>query len=208
MIAPRDLPSASWRIDSGTQRKTVRFWSTYWQFRLSTRHANNVCESWWLDQGSAADDSLCDVEVVRRLEDEIILAMPLPETLERESPPRTLEFEQKLDRLAEVAISSGLGLAPGQELVLTATLDAIPLVRRVTEHAYRAGASVVTTLFTDEEATLLRYQHGQEGSFDVAPSWLYQGMAEAFRSGAARLAIMGDNPALLARQDPDKVSRA
>jgi aminopeptidase len=134
--------------------------------------------------------------------------MPVPETLGRESPPRTREFEQKLDRLAEVAIRSGLGLAPGQELVLTATLDALPLVRRITEHAYRSGASLVTTLFTDEAATLLRYRYGAESSFDAAPSWLYEGMAEAFRRGAARLAITGDDPALLAQQDPDKVSRA
>jgi aminopeptidase len=30
----------------------------------------------------------------------------------------------------------------------------------------------------------------------------------AFKSGAARMAIAGANPALLAGQDPDKVSRA
>ena len=51
-----------------------------------------------------------------------------------------LTHEQKLDRLAEVAIQVGLGLAPGQELVLTASVDTLPLVRRVTEHAYKAGA--------------------------------------------------------------------
>ncbi len=33
-------------------------------------------------------------------------------------------------------------------------------------------------------------------------------MANAYRAGAARLAIAGENPSLLAGQDPDKVSRA
>jgi aminopeptidase len=33
-------------------------------------------------------------------------------------------------------------------------------------------------------------------------------MAAAFRAGAARLGIVGDDPALLSRQDPDKVARA
>jgi len=33
------------------------------------------------------------------------------------------EFEQSLDRLAEIAVQAGLGLAQGQELVMTATLD-------------------------------------------------------------------------------------
>ena len=49
--------------------------------------------------------------------------------------------EQKLDLLAEVAVRVGLGLKEGQELVMTASLDAVPLARRITEQAYRAGAS-------------------------------------------------------------------
>ena len=121
--------------------------------------------------------------------------------------PSTDQFAQNLDRLAAVAVHAGLGLAPGQELVMTATLDAIPLVRRITEHAYKAGASLVTTLFTDEESTLLRFRHGADASFDAAPSWLYQGMAKAYQSGAARLAIAGNDPSLLSREDPAKVSR-
>lgn len=120
----------------------------------------------------------------------------------------SLTHEQKLDRLAEVAVQVGLGLAPGQELVMTATLDTLPLVRRINEQAYKAGAKFVSTLLTDEESTLLRYQYGSNESFDYAPAWLYEGMATAFRNGSARLAIAGGNPALLAGQDPEKVSRA
>ena len=103
---------------------------------------------------------------------------------------------------------AGLGLAPGQELVMTATLDAIPLARRITEHAYKAGASLVTTLFTDEEAALLRFRYGRDEGFDTAATWLYEGMAQAYRSGAARLAITGNDPSLLSKEDPEKVSRA
>ena len=102
---------------------------------------------------------------------------------------------------------AGLGLAPGQELVMTATLDAIPLARRITEHAYKAGASLVTTLFTDEEAALLRFRYGRDEGFDTAATWLYEGMAQAYRSGAARLAITGNDPSLLSKEDPEKVSR-
>src|SRR5579863_3293482 len=117
-------------------------------------------------------------------------------------------FEKNLDRLAEIAVRAGLGLAPGQQLVMTATLDAAPLARRITEHAYKAGASLVTTLFTDEESTLLRFRYGQDAGFDAAASWLYEGMAQAFRHGAARLAITGNDPSLFSQEDPEKVSRA
>ena len=120
-----------------------------------------------------------------------------------------LSHASLLDRLAEVAVRVGLGgLNPGQQLVMTAPLEAVVLARRITEHAYRAGASLVTTFFADDAASLLRYQHAPEAGFDTAAGWLYEGMAAAFREGAARLAILGDDPGLLAGQDPEKVARA
>ncbi len=120
----------------------------------------------------------------------------------------SLSHEQRLDRLAEVAIRVGLGLAPGQELVMTATLDTLPLVRRITEQAYKAGASLVTTLLSDEDSQLLRYKYAPNESFDYAAGWLYEGIANAFRGGAARLAVAGGNPSLLSQEDPEKVGRA
>jgi aminopeptidase len=114
----------------------------------------------------------------------------------------------KLDKLAEVAIKVGLQLQKGQDLVLTAPLVAVPLVRLITAHAYQAGAATVTTFYSDEETTLARYRHGHDDSFDRAPNWLYDGMAKAYENGAARLAIAGDNPMLLAQEDPAKVGRA
>jgi aminopeptidase len=123
-----------------------------------------------------------------------------------EIPARS--FPEKLDLLAEVAVKVGLGLKEGQELVMTAPLEALPLVRRITEHAYKAGGSLVTALLSDEESTLMRFEHGHADTFDKASGWLFEGMANAFKSGAARLAIVGENPALLSKQDPEKVARA
>ncbi|MGB8400503.1 aminopeptidase [Bradyrhizobium sp.] len=114
----------------------------------------------------------------------------------------------KLDRLAEVAVKVGLRLRPGQDLLLTAPAVALPLVRKIAEHAYRAGAGLVTPLLSDEEVTLSRYRHGHDGSFDRAANWLYEGMAKAFAANTARLAIVGDDPMLLSGQDPARVARA
>ena len=114
----------------------------------------------------------------------------------------------KLDRLAEVAIKVGLQLQPGQDLVLTAPVAALPLVRRIAEHAYKAGAGLVTPIFSDETLTLARYHNAPDASFDKATGWLYEGMAKAFAGNAARLAVSGDNPMMLANEDAEKVSRA
>jgi aminopeptidase len=113
----------------------------------------------------------------------------------------------KLDRLAEVAVCTGVNLQKGQDLVITAPMSALPLVRRITVHAYKAGAGIVTPFFTDDEITLARYENADDASFDRAPAWLFEGMAAAFKGGAARMAITGDDPMLLSEQDPKKVAR-
>ena len=114
----------------------------------------------------------------------------------------------KLEKLAETAVRVGLQLQRGQDLVVTAPIAALPLARLITKHAYLAGAGLVTTFYADEEATLARYRHAPDESFDKASGWLYDGMAKAFANGAARLAIAGDNPMLLSAEDPSKVARA
>ncbi|NYF79452.1 aminopeptidase [Granulicella arctica] len=129
---------------------------------------------------------------------------PAPATFDFASLP----FEEKLDRFAKVAVHVGLNLQAGQELLISASIEMLPLVRRITEHAYKAGALLVTTFYGDDETALARYKYAQDASFDHAAQWMADGIAAAFGSGAARLAIAGANPALLAGQDPAKVSRA
>jgi aminopeptidase len=114
-----------------------------------------------------------------------------------------------LNKYAELTIRAGLNLRAGQQLLITAPLEAVDLVRLITLHAYKAGALLVTTLYNDEQTALMRYQAGHAAAFDAAPNWLFNGMAEAFRDGnCARLAIIGEDPALLAAQDPEKIARA
>src|ERR1700732_626223 len=114
----------------------------------------------------------------------------------------------KLDRLAEVAIKIGLQLQPGQDLLVTAPTVALPLVRRIAEHAYKAGAGLVTPILSDEAITLSRARFGHDVGFDRAAGWLYEGMSKAFAGNTARLAIVGDNPMLLSGEDPVRVARA
>ena len=128
-------------------------------------------------------------------------------TLANSTPSAPID-PARLDALAEVAVRVGLQLRPGQDLLLTAPVEALPLVRRIAHHAYRAGAGLVTPLLSDPEVTLARYREGAEAGFDQAAGWLYDGMAKAFDAGTARLAVVGEDPMLLAGQDTAKVSRA
>ena len=114
----------------------------------------------------------------------------------------------KLERLAEVAVKVGLQLKAGQDLLVTAPAAALPLLRKVAEYAYKAGAGLVTPILSDDAVTLSRYRFAPDDSFDRAAAWLYEGMAKAFDANSARLAIVGDNPMLLSGEDPAKVARA
>ena len=114
----------------------------------------------------------------------------------------------QIDRLAELAVHTGVGLKPEQNLLITAPIESLPLVRRISVHAYKAGAGLVTPIFSDPEITLARYRHAHNNSFDKAANWLYNAMGEAFDDNTARLAIAGDDPMLLANEDADKVGRA
>ena len=71
----------------------------------------------------------------------------------------TSSTQDSLARLAEVAVRVGLNLRAGQEVVMTASIDALPLVRLITDAAYKAGATLVTTLFSDDQQALSRYRH-------------------------------------------------
>ena len=116
--------------------------------------------------------------------------------------------EDKIDKLANLAIKRGVGLQKGQDLLITAPLESLPLVRKIAEHAYKEGAHLVTPLFTDSDITLSRFKHAPTESFDHAANWLFNGMGEAFDNNTARMAIAGDDPMLLSEMDPEKVSRA
>ena len=120
----------------------------------------------------------------------------------------TLINPEHLDRLANLAVRTGVALQPRQDLLITAPIEALPLVRRIAVHAYKAGAGLVTPLFSDPELTLARYHHASDAAFDSAATWLYNGMGEAFDANTARMAIAGDDPMLLANEDPQKVGRA
>ena len=124
-------------------------------------------------------------------------------------PDKDLPFDATmLDRLAEVSIRVGLNLQPEQDLIISAPVEALPLVRRLAAEAYRNGAGVVTTLLSDDQLTLARFENASDESLDRAPGWMFEAMGAAFNDNTARLAVSAANPLLLVGQDPARVARA
>ena len=116
-------------------------------------------------------------------------------------------FEKKLAAYAEVAVRVGLNLQPGQRLIIDASIEAAPMVRRITSEAYRAGAELVDVLWNDPSVTLTRFNFAPDDSFDLVPSWRREAMTRAGERGDAVIYVGSPNPDLLADLDPERVRR-
>jgi aminopeptidase len=121
---------------------------------------------------------------------------------------KTLEFDDKLAKLAALGLKVGVNLRKGQELIITAPLEASALVRYLTRSAYQEGAKLVTCLYEDPGMIRDRFDCADDETLDCAPTWVSRGISEALGNGAARLFVVGPYPDLLAGIPADKILRA
>ncbi|NOZ49817.1 MAG: aminopeptidase [Chloroflexi bacterium] len=118
----------------------------------------------------------------------------------------TADLQSVLEQYAQLAVHVGLNLQPGQRLFIArAPLEAAPLVRAITTAAYQAGAKLVSTMWEDEEATRLRFQHAPHASFTEFPQWMADAWLQATKEGDAVLTIRGQDPDLLKGMDAELV---
>jgi hypothetical protein len=112
-----------------------------------------------------------------------------------------IETPGKLSQLAEIAVRIGVNVQRDQELIINAPVEAVPLVRALARHAYRAGARDVLVNYTDQNLARIQLTEGADPIFDHAPAWRYNGITRALQDGAAILTIAGSDPNLLAGCD-------
>ena len=112
------------------------------------------------------------------------------------------EFQQNLEKYAEVIIKVGVNVQPGQQVLITPWTDNADFVRLLVEQAYKAGASFVDVLWDDEPLRLIRFEHAPEDSFDQFSDWRMNAIIEAGKKGAAIIRMASADPTLLLEQDP------
>jgi len=126
------------------------------------------------------------------------------------------QFEQNLDKYADVIVEVGLNLQPGQRLLIGAPilgvhgvpLELAPLVRLVATKAYQAGARLVDVMWNDDQIRLARFQHAPEDSFEEFPTWRADGAFEMAEAGDAVLTIYSEDPGLLDGQYRARITAA
>lgn len=116
------------------------------------------------------------------------------------------EFNQLLEKYAEVVVKVGLNLRNDQHLSIRGNVDDAPFIRKVAETAYKAGARYVDVLWDDENIKRTRLQHADPETLTTLPDWLYNRYEEYSKRGDAELAILSSNPDLYNGIDSDRIA--
>lgn len=114
---------------------------------------------------------------------------------------------------ADLTIQVGLNLRAGQRLLIIGplanggvSLEAAPLVRTITESAFRAGARGVEALWGDEAMQLARFRLAPRESFDEFSRWLPDALVRHVEAGDAVLSVYANDPDQLKDEDPQLVT--
>lgn len=104
----------------------------------------------------------------------------------------TLLLEPQIERYADLLISSGVNLQPGQSLRIGAELEHADFVRLVVASAYRAGARYVQVDWSDAPTIKQRLRYSRPEYLDFLPEYEVARHQEMVNDTWARLALTGD----------------
>ena len=117
-------------------------------------------------------------------------------------------IEERIHRLALLAIEVGVNLAPGQFLLVAGHPEHLPLIREITRLAYERGAGHVEVTIDDPHVRRERIRHANEESLDWSPPWTLSLLDHLVGTGGAYIAIGGDpEPELMNGLDPARVAK-
>ncbi len=114
-----------------------------------------------------------------------------------------------IDRYAELLVTKGVAIRPGQELVVQSSVECADFTRRLVRIAYeQARAGHVTVIWRDDIVTRLEYENVGLPYFKHTPSWKVEQLNSLAEKGAAFLFLEGGDPSILQGIDPGKPAAA
>ena len=113
-----------------------------------------------------------------------------------------------ISRLADLAVSVGANVQPGQIVGVTAELAHKDLVRALAASAYDRGAKFVDVWYVDPLVKRARIEFAPEDTLDYVPPWYGQRILELGEQRGANIAIRGTTvPGALDGLDPKRAGR-
>ncbi|MDQ2983504.1 MAG: aminopeptidase [Actinomycetota bacterium] len=111
-------------------------------------------------------------------------------------------------RLADLAVSFGANVQPGQIVAVEAETGMEPLVRALASRAYEKGARFVDATYFDPYVKRARLEHAELETLGYVPPWYGQRMLELGEHRAARIvAVPRVSPGILNGVDPERAGR-
>lgn len=117
-----------------------------------------------------------------------------------------MNFEEKLEQFAELAVKVGANVQKGQTLLINTTTDTVEFTRMVVKKAYEAGASRVTVNFADGEIDRALFDNAEVDEFEKFPRWIAEQRDELIERKGALLWIDAADPDLLTGVPVNKLS--
>ena len=116
-----------------------------------------------------------------------------------------MAVEEKLTKYAELLVDVGVNINEGKRLFVSASTDALPLVREVTRVAYDRGASEVVVKLTDDKLTRLHAENRTAEELATIHPWTVEERMHYSDEHAGFLSIISSSPELLKGIDPMKL---
>src|ERR1700761_103101 len=112
-------------------------------------------------------------------------------------------------RLAELAVSVGVSVEAGQDVVVLGwDVEHAPIVRAVAEEAYLRGARYVSALYWDAPVKHARLRHAPAETLGFVPDWWEAITAECIARHSAVIFVHGfAHPQLFDDVAPDRMAR-
>ncbi|MBR0284017.1 MAG: aminopeptidase [Selenomonadaceae bacterium] len=117
-------------------------------------------------------------------------------------------FQERLRKLARLAVRVGVNLQEDQLLVINAPIECAEFARLAAEEAYEAGAHDVVLSWNDEQMARIRYEKAKDAVFSEFPSWRQKFYMDYAEQGAAFLSIAAQDPEIFRSVAPDRLLRS
>lgn len=114
-------------------------------------------------------------------------------------------FEEKLEKYAEVIVKIGANVQKDQKVWINCTTDSLPLVYKITEKAYKLGASDVNIKLTDDKLSRLHAENKSEEVYSTIPQWIIDERNDYLDNNVVFIHILSSSPNLLAGIDAKKL---
>jgi len=120
---------------------------------------------------------------------------------------KLLYNEAHLNEYIELLVRQGVNLQPGQQLLITSSVDCAAYARKAMKVAFESGAFNVHIRWTDDISSRQRFLMADDKAFDIFPVWDKLLFDTLSAEGAAFLNIVSSDPEVYKGLEVDRLSR-